>query len=124
MIKVKGFTMIELLVTLVLLGLIASVVAPGLESWLSSRQAAAMRMALTNELTLLPIKASRAGQQITIKDVSQLNIDGLEASFPEPIVVLANGYCQGGQVVLEQRGMGYTLDVMAPYCEVNRRAAP
>lgn len=114
--------MVELLVTLVLLGLIASVVAPGLESWLASRQASAMRMALSNELALLPIKANRSGQQIIIDDVSQLNIDDLEARFPVPVMVLANGFCQGGQVILLQRGVEISFDVTAPYCEVKRRA--
>jgi general secretion pathway protein G len=117
----RGFTMVELLVTLVLLGLIASVVAPGLESWLASRQASAMRMSLANEITLLPLKANRLGQQIVINDIGQLNIDDLNASFPVPIVVLANGYCQGGQVILQQRGSDIPLDVTSPYCEVRRR---
>jgi general secretion pathway protein G len=115
--------MVELLVTLVLLGLIASVVAPGLESWLASRQASAMRMALSNELALLPLKANRSGQKIIISDVAQLNIDDLDASFPLPIVVLANGYCQGGQVIVQQRGIEIPMDVTSPYCEVLRREA-
>jgi general secretion pathway protein G len=115
--------MLELLVTLVLLGLIASVVAPGLESWLASRQSSAMRMALTSELVLLPFKASRSGQQIVIDDIDQLNIDDLDGLFTVPIVVLANGYCQGGQVIVQQRGAEITLDVTSPYCEVRRREA-
>jgi general secretion pathway protein G len=120
-VKGGGFTMVELLVTMVLLGLIASLVAPGLESWLASRQASAMRMALANELALLPLKANRSSQKIIINNIAQLNIEDLDASFPLPIVVLANGYCQGGQVIVHQRGAEITMDVMSPYCEVRRR---
>lgn len=115
--------MVELLVTLVLLGLIASVVLPGLESWLASRQASAMRMSLTNELALLPLKANRSGQQIIISHVDQLNVEELEASFPVPITVLANGYCLGGEVLMIQRGKPIALDVISPFCEVQRRVA-
>jgi type II secretory pathway pseudopilin PulG len=114
---------VELLVTLVLLGLIASVVVPGLDSWLASRQASAIRMALADELALLPLKANRSGQQIIISDVAQLSVGDLVASFPVPIVVLANGFCQGGKMILQQRGAKFSLEVTSPYCEVHRHEA-
>lgn len=117
-----GFTMVELLVTLVLLGLIASVAAPSLDSWLRSRQANALRSALSSELALLPMKANRQGSAITINDASQLQAQALQLEFLEPVVVLANGYCKGGQVALVQNDKRVKFDVLAPYCEIRRHA--
>ncbi|ABG41735.1 Prepilin-type cleavage/methylation [Paraglaciecola sp. T6c] len=122
-----GFTMVELLVTLVLLGLIASVAAPSLDSWLRSRQANALRSALSSELALLPMQANRQGSAITISDASQLQAQDLQLEFLEPVVVLANGYCKGGQIAIiqsekEQNDKRVKFDVLAPYCEIRRHA--
>jgi prepilin-type N-terminal cleavage/methylation domain-containing protein len=122
-----GFTMVELLVTLVLLGLIASVAAPSLDSWLRSRQANALRSALSSELALLPMHANRRGKAITISNASQLQAQDLQLEFLEPVVVLANGYCKGGQIALVQSEKAQNdkrmlFDVLAPYCEMRRRA--
>jgi hypothetical protein len=35
-------------------------------------------------------------------------------------MVLANGYCQGGQFSLEQNERIFYFDVLAPYCQVQR----
>jgi prepilin-type N-terminal cleavage/methylation domain-containing protein len=121
--KNRGFTMVELLVTLVLLGLIASIAAPGLESWLRSRQASAMRMALSNELALLPLQANRNGNAITISSANQLHTTDLQLEFIEPVVVLANGYCQGGQVALKQGRHQVVYDIIAPFCQLRRNEA-
>lgn len=119
--------MVELLVTLVLLGLIASVAAPSLDSWLRSRQANALRSALSSELALLPMQANRQGSAITISDASQLQAQDLQLEFLEPVVVLANGYCKGGQIAIiqsekEQNDKRVKFDVLAPYCEIRRHA--
>ncbi len=123
--KTNGFTMVELLVTLVLLGLVASVVAPGLESWLSSRQAASVRMAIAGEVAMLPLRANRSGKPIVISQYSQLQLDSEVLSenvvISQPINVLANGYCLGGQFILSQSNGDVTYDVMSPYCQVARR---
>jgi type II secretory pathway pseudopilin PulG len=112
--------MVELLVTVVLLGLIASVAAPGMESWLRSSQASAMRTALASELALLPLQANRQGKAIILSDVSQLQTQELELEFIQPVVILANGYCQGGSVALQQSNRRIVFEVLAPFCEIRR----
>jgi prepilin-type N-terminal cleavage/methylation domain-containing protein len=122
--KSAGFTMIELLVTLVLLGLIASLAAPGLESWLRSRQNDAIRTALSSEMALLPLQANRQGEAITLNNGNHLLSLDLQIQFIEPVVVLANGYCLGGKVSLLQNDRSIDYDVLAPFCEVRRSAQP
>jgi prepilin-type N-terminal cleavage/methylation domain-containing protein len=119
-----GFTMIELLVTLVLLGLIASLAAPGLESWLRSRQSDALRIAFSSEMALLPLQANRQGKAITLSNSEQLNSVNLHVEFIKPVEVLANGYCLGGNVALLQNNRLVNYDVLAPFCEVRRREQP
>jgi general secretion pathway protein G len=121
---INGFSMVELLVTLVLLGLIASVVAPQMDSWLSARQAAADRMAVTSRLALLPLQASRSGERVVIHNGEQLALQDLLIEFTQPIVVLANGYCLGGQFSLVQDTRTFSFNVTSPYCEVRRYVQP
>ena len=121
-IKVAGFSMVELLVALVLLGLIASFVAPGVDAWLTSREAAATRMAISSKFALLPLQANRLGKEMLIDNAEQLQLDDLvlSVSFTQPVLVLGNGYCQGGQFSLEQNDRTFYFDVLAPYCQVKR----
>jgi prepilin-type N-terminal cleavage/methylation domain-containing protein len=115
-----GFTMVELLVTLVLLGLISAMVAPGLESWLAARKASAVRMEINSQLALLPLQANRSGQQIVVDSAEKLDLIDIDIKFTQPIVVNANGFCQGGQFQLQHDNSVSTFDVLAPYCEVKR----
>jgi len=119
--------MIELLVTLVLLGLITSMAVPGIDSWLRARQASSVRMALSNEMTLLPLQAKMSGQRLELSEASQLSDASLPLRFIQPVVVLANGYCLGGQVALLQNSNSSNpvetlFDVVPPLCEVARHA--
>jgi prepilin-type N-terminal cleavage/methylation domain-containing protein len=120
--KRTGFSMVELLVTLVLLGLVASFVAPGVDAWLTSREAAATRMAVSSKFALLPLQASISGKPMLIDNTQQLELDdlGLSVLFTQPVMVLANGYCQGGQFSLEQNERVFYFEVLAPYCQVKR----
>jgi prepilin-type N-terminal cleavage/methylation domain-containing protein len=123
--KSAGFTMIELLVTLVLLGLITSMAVPGIDSWLRARQASSVRIALSNEMTLLPLQAKMSGQRLQLSEASQLSDDSLPLRFIEPVIVLPNGYCLGGQVALMQNSTAENLnetrfDILPPLCEVRR----
>lgn len=112
--------MVELLVTLVLLGLITSLAVPGIDSWLRARQVSSVRTALSNEMTLLPLQAKMSGQRFEISAAAQLSDTSLPLRFIQPVVVLANGYCLGGQVALLQSSQEVIFDVVPPLCEVRR----
>lgn len=114
--------MVELLVTLVLLGLIASFVAPGVDAWLSSREAAATRMAISSKFALFPLLANTLGKEMLINNTEKLELDDvdLSLSFTQPVLILANGYCMGGQFNLVQNGRTFYFDVLAPFCQMTR----
>lgn len=114
----SGFTMVELLVVLVLLGLITSAVVPALSSSLSSRTAAVQRTELSEKIALLPLKAQLSNQKIVIDNAEMLSIEG-DVTITLPIVVLANGFCLGGQLSIVQGSRQYEFAVNAPLCDLS-----
>ncbi|WP_102798344.1 prepilin-type N-terminal cleavage/methylation domain-containing protein [Bowmanella denitrificans] len=118
----QGFTMVELLVTLVLLGLISAVAAPGLEAWMASRQAATERAELASRLLLLPIQASQQRQSLSIHSAKDLAMPDVELQIEQPVSVLANGYCLGGRVAIVQGPRRFQFDVLPPFCELRARS--
>mgnify|MGYP000323573119 CR=1 FL=1 len=112
--------MVELLVALVLLGLVASFVAPGVDSWLRSREAAATRIAVTSQFAILPLQVNRAGEPLTINDSAQINLGHLPITFEQPVEILSNGFCIGGKFSIEQNQRTMSFVVLQPYCEVRR----
>ena len=116
----SGFTLVELLVALVLLGLVTTLAFPAVDAWFLSRQLASERNALANELAGLPLKASIRGEVITITTPDQLsNVDN-NLVITSPITVLSNGYCLGGSLQLVQDEMISNYAVTSPLCEVKR----
>lgn len=116
----RGFTMVELLVTLVILALVSAVVAPGLEVWLSSRKLAALKMEIRSEFALLPLMANRSGKQIIVDHPNKINMEGDTIHFSQPIIVNANGFCLGGKFELEYNDTSQNFEVLSPFCEVRR----
>ena len=111
----SGFTLIELLVTLVLLGLVTSLLGPSVNSWLTSRQAAATRDAIANQIAGLPLKASINNETIIITHLDQLGLADTEAEIIEPITVLSNGFCKGGTFKLSQGQRLYRFAIKQPF---------
>ena len=114
----SGFTIVEVLITLTLLGMVASVIFPGVDSWLSSRQKAAEKDVLASALAGLPLRAQIYGKPIVINKMDQLKVDNIDAVFLEPVIVLASGFCRGGLVELSQGRRTQRLKVKAPFCDV------
>lgn len=112
--------MVELLVTLVLIGLVASFVAPGVDAWLTSRDAAATRIAVTSKLAILPLQVNRTGKSLIIDNSAQLNLAHLSITFEQPVLILSNGFCKGGRFSIQQNERTMSFDVLQPYCEVRR----
>ena len=98
--------------------MVASVVFPGVDSWLLSRQKAAERNALASALAGLPMEARILGKTIVVESMNQLNVDNIDAVFIEPVTVLASGFCLGGLAELTQDGKTLQLEIKAPFCDV------
>ena len=79
------------------------------------RQFAAERDALASEFALLPLKASVTGQQVIIDDSSQIAPLESEVIVTQPITVLSNGFCMGGELQLMQDKTQRRFAVKPPF---------
>lgn len=119
-----GFTLLEIIVVLAIMGLVAAVVAPsavrGIDSWRRQAQADA----LMDQIRALPARARASGRPIEIstdalaQDGAPLTVDeGWRLEVPEPWRVQANGACLGGTVELHGADRSLVLRVDAPFCD-------
>ncbi len=114
----KGYTLIEVLIVLVILGLVSALVAPNMASWISSRERASDLKALKATLELMPLQATTRKDGIRLAEGSTIeDLDGFEVI--QEIVVLPNGYCLGGQVRYTKTDPPIDILVTEPLCGVD-----
>ena len=107
----QGFTLLELLVVMLLLGLTMGLVAPQAGRWLSSAQQRGWRADLKAKIAGLPVVAFQSGADLSVS-TEQL-IQGIPGSptklhLPAPLRYSASGMAYGGTVELVQ---GTSLEV-------------
>jgi prepilin-type N-terminal cleavage/methylation domain-containing protein len=111
----KGYSLIEILVVLVILGLITALVIPNVTALLGSRERAVKLKELNGILAMMPLKATTQVNGIRLAVGSTIGeIEDVEVT--QEIVVLPNGYCIGGEVYLSQTEQ--TFAVLPPLCEL------
>lgn len=120
-----GFTLLEIIVVLAIMGLVAAVATPavvrGIDSWRRQAQADA----LMDQLRGLPSRARASGRPIEISaatlsgDAPPLAAEaGWSLAVPSPWTVQANGVCQGGTVELHgDDGRVVSMQATAPFCD-------
>lgn len=121
----RGFSLLEMLVVLAILGLAAGLVAPSLFRTVDRVQLAGEREAVQRLILGLPVFARRNGQAI-VWEAETVAPAPAGLSWPEgwqvypltPLHVGANGWCSGAS--LEVRGPGETirLQVRPPDCRL------
>jgi prepilin-type N-terminal cleavage/methylation domain-containing protein len=117
----NGFTMIELLVVLVLLGLIAAGITPSIQRIISSRSASLERQQVASKLAMLPLQASLGSQMIIVDEKSEYWQEfspSTIVTFSHPLIVLENGFCLETTVTVQQLKRQYHYVVSSPLCEL------
>lgn len=104
--RAAGFTLLELLVVLLLLGLAVGMVAPNASRWLDAAQARGWRADLKAHLEALPVRAFLAGEALSV-DATQLSRAvpapaGTRLRVEAPLRYSASGMAVGGSVELQQ----------------------
>jgi prepilin-type N-terminal cleavage/methylation domain-containing protein len=131
----SGFTLIEMLVVLVLVGLLTAVVLPNMERMASSARHRTERDAIIGRLGELGYRAFLSGKAITLTS-SPTGASAVSASYPiklpkgwrlqvpSPVVYAFNGICGGGEVVLlAPDHTQEKLVLRPPVCKVEDHAA-
>lgn len=122
-----GFTLLELVVVLAILGLAAALAAPSLMRSVETWQAAAQVDRLAVQIEGLPARARARGRPIVLggkpdpdpdADAPLVVEPGWTVSIPEPWTVQANGFCEGGEVVLRHEEREWVVRAVAPFCAV------
>lgn len=102
-----GFTLLELLVVLAILGLLSGLLAPRVVGWLEAAQVRGWRNDLRAYIELLPVRAFQAGDAVIV-DAASLQRDlpprpaALQMRLAQPLRYGANGLADGGVLELVQ----------------------
>ena len=136
----SGFTLLELMVVLVLLGLIVALTLPNLERLYDSVTRSTERDRILDQLAALGQDTALVGRDRVIVgttgavadldetearrlgEVLALDMpEGWDLRVDEPLIIRANGVCLGAEVSLLHRGeLLDRLDLKPPFCTVDR----
>lgn len=124
----SGFTLLEMIVVLAILGLASALVGPSMVRSIDSWRRQAAMDGLLDQLRALPGNARGSGKPITVSDATlasatpPLRIDAdWTLHAPEPWTIGANGVCQGGEVVVANAHGERTIGIAAPFCDPSLR---
>ncbi len=120
----RGFSLLEMLVVLVLLGLAAGLVAPSLSRTADRVQAAGDRDDVLRRVQGLSVVARQAGRSFRWDAGSLVELPGV--AWPPgwrvvaltPLELSPNGWCGGAQMQAQGPGLAIRLEAVAPDCRV------
>jgi len=129
---VRGFTLLEMLLVLVILGMAAAVVAPPLARTVDRMREATSRDDVARAVSRLPLEARRQGRALHWSAGETISAPAAGTTWPAgwQVVALADlriegsGFCSGGEVVVvgPSSRSRWTLD--APDCRPMNSDAP
>ena len=130
-----GFTLLELIVVLLLVGLVTALAMPNLSQLYTSVTGAAERDYILDQFAGMGQKALLSGQGFVVlgtadaaearlsqqaSNVYELDVpEGWRVRLEEPLIVRGNGVCLGGELTLIRAGkLAYQISLDPPYCTV------
>lgn len=119
----RGFSLVELVVVLTLMSLATAMVAPNLSNAYRNFQLRSELEEMLMAVESLGFRAFNQGTGIRIETISQakelLNPPaGWSVELLAPIVVRANGVCEGGEIRFRREELEQRLLLEPPYCRV------
>jgi prepilin-type N-terminal cleavage/methylation domain-containing protein len=128
----RGFTLLELMVVMAVVGLMAALVAPNLQRLVGSVDRSARRDGLVADIAGLSYRAYSLGESFELSDagLGRLLHDGnpvlavpggWRVTVEQPIQFGFNGLCSGGRLTLRSPdGVVEAMSLRAPDCRIER----
>lgn len=129
----RGFTLVEMLAALTLLGLIAGLLLPNFQRWHDNTQQRVNAGAVAMQLQKLHVRAALLGQdfELTAQTADTRLADGQAALELPPgwkvapqqrLQVHASGYCEKARLDVTGPDTRLRFDIQAPQCDVSYQA--
>lgn len=125
----RGFTLLELLIVLALIGLVAAVVVPGLARTYDAIVGSGERADVVRALEGVPLQVRASGEPLAIEPSDTVAFaallalpEGWSAVLEAPLRVERSGLCHASKVRVTGRGVTETWQLTSPSCGV--RDAP
>ncbi len=116
----RGFTLLELLVVLTLVGMIAAVVGPRFLDMANKLRHRNEWQKVQQAINELPFAVQQKGGGVVLgSDTSEIFLpQGWQLKAPQPIYYLANGICLGGELQILAGGViKQSIQLESPYCQ-------
>lgn len=126
MARIRGFTLLEMVVVLAILGMASTLAAPSVYRMVRSWQNADEIDGVLRRLTLLPTVAQRGGTplRITSDDPKTLAVlelpEGWSLKLEQPLLIRANGVCGASAGTLDTGPQDVAFRISAPFCRIER----
>ena len=126
-IPVRGFSLLELAVVLVLMSLTAAMVLPALSNGFTSLQTKSELDVILLKATGFSNLAFSRGARVVIDNPNDVRRElappeGWSVEIIEPIIVNANGFCLGGELKFKAKGFVEAVRFYPPYCQLSEDA--
>lgn len=121
----SGYTLLEMVVVLAIIGLVMSIAAPPMFKTIERWRERSALDDIQRQLQRLPVLVERNGRAQTLDSgkpwpagLPPLALEGWQLKFVEPLVIQANGFCEGAQLELQKGARRVPFRVTAPFCQV------
>jgi prepilin-type N-terminal cleavage/methylation domain-containing protein len=127
----NGFTLLEMVVVLVIMGVVSSLAVPGLQKMYDSMSASLMRNELSASLNNLALDVRAQGRSLVFRGypassdvlpgrfLKRLEVLDVTLEMQEPLLITAAGFCPHAGVMKVIKGeKSYLLNLRSPDCRV------